>query len=153
MPPLYEWFMTKYFKIAAYISTPIIILSVISIIIITNITQSPEKQPGEKEPDARIRIALLNGCGSEGLALKFADVLRAHGFDVVNGNGGNADSFDFDTSVVVDRKGDREKALIVAEFLGIEYVLDQYSANPYTIEDVVVVLGRDWDSLHITGGE
>ena len=77
----------------------------------------------------------------------FARKLRNDGFDVVNGQGGNADSFDFDTSVVVDRKGERKNAEIVSQSLGIGIILEQRSDDPYLIEDVVVILGRDWSTL------
>lgn len=77
----------------------------------------------------------------------FARKLRDMGFDVVNGLGENADSFDFDISVVVDRKGVRNKAEIVGQALGISVILDQRSDDPYLIEDVTVILGRDWNTL------
>lgn len=145
--------MIKYCKTASFISVPVIVLSVISIAVL----EFSRKDSDDVSPvitlDTSIRIAVFNGCGREGLALVFTDELRAHGFDVVNGNGGNADSFDFDESIVFIRKGDREKAKTVADLLGIGHVIEQYSANPYTIEDVAVVLGRDWDSLNVTGGK
>ena len=73
--------------------------------------------------------------------------------DVVNGLGGNANSFEFDRSVVVDRRGNRGNALAVARSLGIGVILDQRSENPYLIEDVIVVIGRDWDALLFSGKE
>ena len=143
--------MTKQFKITAFISLTIIILSLVSIIILSQSLETSDLTV-EDEINSFIRIAVLNGCGRKGLALIFAQELRALGFDVVNGNGGNADSFDFDKSIVVDRKGNINKAETVAKVLGIQDVLDQYSANPYTIEDVVVILGRDWDTLKRSEG-
>ena len=141
--------MTQHFKITAYVSLSVIALSLISItfLFISSRTFETSKKTVANEIDSGIRVAVLNGCGREGLALVFSQKLRTLGFDVVNGNGGNADSFDFNISVVVDCKGNKKHAEAVAKALGIKNVLDQYSANPYTIEDVVVVLGRDWDSL------
>ncbi len=106
---------------------------------------------GDKKDRSNIRIAVLNGCGREGLATTFATKLRNLGYDVVTGQGGNADSFEFDSSVVVDRKGSKKKAQKVADDLGIREIIDQYSTNVYIIEDVVVILGRDWDTLNISG--
>ena len=65
----------------------------------------------------------------------------------MNGQGDNADSFDFDVSVVVDRKGNRELAERVARDLGIALVISQYAADPYVLEDIEIILGRDWDTL------
>jgi len=77
----------------------------------------------------------------------FSRKLCDMGFDVVNGLGENADSFDFDISVVVDRKGVKNKAVIVGQTLGINVILDQRSSDPYLIEDVTIILGRDWNTL------
>ena len=141
--------MTKLFKITAFISVTIIVISFISIIILYHSLRSTDTAV-DKNNNSIIRIAVLNGCGRKGLATMFARNLRNLGYDVVNGQGGNADSFDFDFSVVLDRKGNRKNAEKVANDLGIKGIIDQYSTNPYIIEDVVVILGRDWDTLKIS---
>lgn len=141
--------MTKLFKITAFISVSIIVISLISILILYHSLRSTDV-PVEKKNSTTIRIAVLNGCGREGLATMFARNLRNLGYDVVNGQGGNADSFDFDVSVVLNRKGNRKNVKKVSDDLGIKEIIDQYSANPYIIEDVVVILGRDWDTLKIS---
>jgi hypothetical protein len=94
-----------------------------------------------------VRVAVYNGCGRPGIASAFVEKLRRDGMDVVNGWGGNADSFEFDRSVVVDRRGDLKKAERVSASLGIKEILAQRSESPYLLEDVVVVIGRDWDAL------
>ena len=94
-----------------------------------------------------VRVAVLNGCGRPGIASAFVEKLRNDGIDVVNGVGGNADSFEFDRSIVVDRRGDRRKAERVSASLGIREILGQRSESPYLLEDVIVVIGRDWDTL------
>ena len=155
--------MTILLKITAFISIAVIVISLITMI---PFLRSPEpadysmettgtetETVRDTESSSDIRIAVLNGCGREGLAILFATSLRSSGFDVVNGQGGNADSYDFDFSVVLDRKGNKKKARAVADELGIDGVVDQYSANPYIIEDIVVILGRDWDTLKISKGD
>ena len=94
-----------------------------------------------------IKVSVLNGCGREGIASLFTEQLRKKGFDVVNGMGKNADSFDFNLSAVVDRKGSPAKTQIVADALGVKTILKQKSSNPYVIEDVVFIIGRDWDTI------
>ena len=115
--------MSKAFKITVSAAIVIIILSILSIVVLYEIKPVP-RESGEKSIDTSIRIAVLNGCGRKGLAALFTKKLRSKGFDVVNGLGGNADSFDFDVSVVVDRKGDYEKARTVGEAIGINDILD-----------------------------
>ncbi|MFC1561146.1 LytR C-terminal domain-containing protein [Candidatus Latescibacterota bacterium] len=127
----------------------IIVISLISIIILYHSLRSTDLHV-EKRNSTNIRIAVLNGCGREGLATLFSGNLRNLGYDVVNGQGGNADSFDFDFSVVLNRKGNRKNAEKVANDLGIKEIIDQYSTNLYIIEDIVVILGRDWDTLKIS---
>ncbi|MBT4483380.1 MAG: LytR C-terminal domain-containing protein [Candidatus Latescibacteria bacterium] len=133
------------------ISLAITIFSLVSLIIL-NRTHKETFKPDRGE-NYSVRVAVFNGCGRVGLASMFAQKLRSDGFDVVNGQGGNADSFDFETSVVVDRKGVGKKAEAVSKALGIEIILEQRSDDPYLIEDVAVVLGRDWSTLLKTKGE
>ncbi|MFA6472611.1 MAG: LytR C-terminal domain-containing protein [Candidatus Latescibacterota bacterium] len=114
-------------------------------------TSAGKGMPVAAKPDStlKVRVSIMNGCGRPGIATIFAQKLRKEGFDVVNGFGENADSFEFDVSVVVDRHGDRKKAEAVAQSLGIKEIIDQRAESPYVIEDVEVVIGRDWNILVI----
>jgi len=141
--------MTKLLRIKVFMSSTVIALSLLSITILYKLPKTADTIV-EKKINSNIRIAVMNGCGREGLASMFAQKLRNIGYDVVNGQGGNADSFDFNVSVVLDRKGNKNYAKTVAKDLGIREILDQYSANPYIIEDLVVIIGRDWDTLKIS---
>ncbi len=134
--------------VVSAVSVLIIMLSVGSIFILYRI-KPPSAIPSSEtaRPEQTVRVVLLNGCGRAGLATQFAEILRSRGYDVMNGQGGNADSFDFDVSVVVDRKGNRALTRRVADDLGIDLVIDQYGADPYVLEDCEIILGKDWDSL------
>jgi hypothetical protein len=94
-----------------------------------------------------VKVEVLNGCGVQGIARRYAEILRRKGFDVVNGNGGNAENFGFLESVVVDRSGDMEKARAVAQALDIRHCVQQIRLDPYRIEEVTVIIGRDFDRL------
>ena len=73
-------------------------------------TQTPEKPlPMERKI---VRVEVLNGCGTPGLAKKVTDFLRIKGFDVVNV--GNAENFEFPETIVVDRVGEMSNAWKVA---------------------------------------
>lgn len=100
-----------------------------------------------------VKLTVMNGCGRSGLASAAVKEIRRRGYDVVNGMGGNADSFDYDTSVIVDRRGMGEKARMLARSFGIKLVVDQRSHDPYMVEDMVVILGRDWDTLALFSKE
>lgn len=70
-------------------------------------------------PDSRVRVQVLNGSSTPGLARLATDQLRDAGFDVVSL--GNARS-PVNTSVVFDRAGKPEIAERVAHALGITRV-------------------------------
>jgi hypothetical protein len=105
------------------------------------------RTPASSDAVEPVRVAVMNGSGVPGVAASFVRNLRLYGFDVVNGNGENADSFDYRKSVVIDRRGNRAWADSAAHVLGIGAVLSQRSESPYLIEDIVVVLGRDFKTL------
>lgn len=97
--------------------------------------------PAVEDPHrGRTRVEVLNGAGVDGLARSVTDSLRVLGFDVVYY--GNARSFDRQVSVVLDRIGSPERALAVAQSLGIPNVRSEPDASLYL--DVSVLLGRDW---------
>lgn len=91
--------------------------------------------------DERVRVEVLNGAGEAGWARRATGWLRDRGFDVVDY--GNADSFDHETSVVMDRVGRPDFARAVADALGITRVRSEPDATLYL--DVSVVLGEDWE--------
>ena len=135
-------------KIVVLVSSAVTVLSLLSIILLNSTISKPADSVNDEFTESKVRIAVFNGCGRSGLAGMFAEILRDEGFDVVNGMGENADSFDFKETLVVDRKGkDPRKAASVAQALGIKDIIIQCSDDPYIIEDVAVILGRDWHTL------
>jgi hypothetical protein len=140
-------YMTTTGKIIIFVSIAVSVLSLSSVAVLRRAVETTSPQP-KPRVDMSIRIAVLNGCGRAGLAGMFAEKLREMGFDVVNGMGENADSFEHTISFVVDRKGDGTgMAKVVADALGIQDIVLQHADDPYLIEDVAVVLGRDWHTL------
>jgi hypothetical protein len=92
-----------------------------------------------------LQIDVQNGSGVQGIADKFTDYLRAHGFDVVEM--GNFSSSDVKTSMVIDRAGNMRNAKRVAESLGIpeKFVIQQMNKNYFL--DATVVIGKDFADL------
>lgn len=87
-----------------------------------------------------VRVEVLNAAGIPDLARDVTDRLRDAGFDVVYF--GNADAFDRDSSLVLDRSDRLDAARAVADVLGIRNVRSQPDSNLYL--DVSVLLGREW---------
>lgn len=106
---------------------------------------------GGSATPAGIRVQVQNGCGVSGAGIKLASVLRrSGGFDVIEI--GNADAFDFERTVVVDRIGDGIAARAVAQALGGPPIVKQRQAGrPYAVTVVVGYDGGRWKKA-LAGG-
>ena len=71
--------------------------------------------------------------------------MRDAGFDIVGT--GNADAFDYEHTLVIDRCGLTDKAVTVGKTLRCERVIVQRIAA--SASDVVVVVGSDWANLEL----
>lgn len=118
------------------------------------VAPSPPSDPGQEGLSAQepviphsrgIRVEVLNGCGEVGVVDQFTRLLRSAGFDVIKT--GNARSFSYLESTVLDRAGRRDYADEVARVLRIRAVIQQIKDDPYRLEDVTVVIGRDHRKL------
>jgi calcineurin-like phosphoesterase len=89
--------------------------------------------------EATVVIEVLNGCGRGGIGDKICELLSREGFDVMFV--GNADDFQYERTLVVDRAGDRTKALGIADLLGAGTVITQ--VNPSSFVEATLVLGKD----------
>lgn len=87
-----------------------------------------------------VRIEVLNGAGTPGIARDATHRLRGAGFDVVFF--GNADHFGHEASVVIDRLGAIDRARAVAAALEIDSVVTAVDSS--LMLEVTVVLGDDW---------
>ena len=62
---------------------------------------------------------------------------------------GNAENFNFPETIVIDRMGKIEYAQQVADVLGTPNVIQQKTPDPFRIEEVTVIIGRDYRGLKI----
>jgi hypothetical protein len=86
-----------------------------------------------------VRVQVLNGCGTRGAGREVANELRLEGYDVADV--GNARSFDFSESMVIDRVG-RGRAREIARALGVENVIIQrIEGSQY---DATMIVGKDF---------
>ena len=102
-------------------------------------TVAPPRNPTTNTM-GRIRVEVLNAGGESGMARVATDRLRDQGFDVVYF--GNADTFDQDSTVVLDRSGRPEAARAVGEVMGTASILSEPDSNLYL--DVTVLVGKEW---------
>lgn len=91
------------------------------------------------------QMEVLNGTGEDNLARKTTRRLRRMGIDILIE--GNAEEFDYNQSLLIDRKGNPELMKILEKRLGCSRVLKQIQENPKV--DVTFIIGRDWHDLKI----
>jgi LCP family protein required for cell wall assembly len=95
-----------------------------------------------------ITIEVLNGNGVAGLAIKTADFLKSLQLNVVKID--NSESFDYDTTLIVDWKGNIEKSLRLATMLGIDPANIVVYDRPEKPLDVTLVLGKNWSEAYMS---
>ena len=105
----------------------------------------------ESEGYSEIHIEVLNGCGENGIAQRIGKQLRAFGFDVITI--ANAPTFNYPETIVIDRVGNPEFARLVAEILGTKNRIQQVIPDPFRIEEVTIVVGRDYKRLGLMAGQ
>jgi hypothetical protein len=94
----------------------------------------------DRAPDSvRIRVQVLNGTTTRGLARRATMLLRDRGFDVVETGTISASR---DTTIVLDLSGHPDWAQRVARALGTARVESRTDSSRYL--DVAVVLGSTW---------
>jgi hypothetical protein len=96
-----------------------------------------------RDCEMQIVLEVLNGCGVKGLAEEVREFLCDRGFDVMFV--GNADDFHYSETMIIDRSGDRSKALAAAEALGGCGVVYQVDTSCFV--DATVVIGSDLVTL------
>jgi hypothetical protein len=102
----------------------------------------PERAPAPDLTDRtrpRVKVQVLNATTTRGLARRATALLRDRGFDVVEM--GTAPER-LDSSVVLDRAGNADRARRVAEALGGARVEARPDTSRYL--DVTVLIGRSW---------
>ena len=108
---------------------------------------TPEVVPEAPQVSHNIRVEILNGCGTGGIANEIGQKLRDFGIDVMTL--GNAENFNFPETIVIDRMGKIEYARQVANVLGTPNVIQQKTPDPFRIEEVTVIIGRDYRGLEV----
>jgi len=117
----------------------------------TAATPPPEHVAQAKVAPANVHVVVENGSGRSGLGRRMADALRAHGYVV--DSVGNADSFDYDTTVIREHS----KVPGVGEQVRSQIALKTATVTPAPLAtakapepgDVTVIVGRDFASASL----
>jgi hypothetical protein len=101
--------------------------------------------PSSTQDTEAVRVEVLNGCGAPQIAARLTRRARELGLDVIDQ--GNAETFAFRESMVIDRSGNMDRASAVANLLGIPICVQQITHDPSVLAEVSVIIGRDYEKL------
>ncbi len=111
---------------------------------------STETASGE---ELMISVEILNGTNRNGLASRTAQLFKSFGYEVVHV--ANAESFDYEATLVLDRSGNINKAQKVANIITckhvntvLEEIPEEAETEPDKIVDVTIILGKDFDGRY-----
>ena len=91
----------------------------------------------------RLKVEVLNGSGDRGAAGQVGDFLLSLDYDVVAVD--NAESFDHETSVLLDRSGIGLPLAELGARIGADSIV--VAPDPDLLLDATLILGRDWRRL------
>lgn len=97
---------------------------------------------------SRLKVTVLNGCGTADIARVVAERLSRDGFKIVAT--ANAANFDYPKTVIRYRQGRYQEAKGVAK-LFIGSVLEPLSQGEEGSSDVVVIVGKDYERRYLPG--
>ena len=128
------------------------------VLLVTALHQNFDQREEEREKTGKplkaslhlqepIRVEVLNGCGISQVAARLTKKSRGLGLDVIHE--GNAVSFNFLHTMVIDRGGDPGKARQVASVLGIPHCIQQITEDAYRLADVSIIIGRDYLQMNL----
>lgn len=95
-----------------------------------------------KEKSGDLRVIILNGNGSPGVARKAADALIGKGFKIIDVK--NADKFDYaETQIIIYEKDQKKNADKVQRLLGRGAIA--LKSMPQDVVDVLIIVGKDFE--------
>jgi LCP family protein required for cell wall assembly len=87
-------------------------------------------------------VSIVNGTQQEGLATETATLLGTSGINVASV--GNADRFDYETTVIYDYRGKPQTARYLAQILGLPESAIVTAEPTTSLYDIQIVLGADY---------
>jgi hypothetical protein len=135
----------------------IIFLTIFIMVFVLSMLMTPSEVTVVQTERGVVRVQILNGCGASGAGDEMTRALAESSnqifFDVIDR--GNADVYNFDKTLVIDRRGNKEAghfskpAYQVAHLLSTgpdELLIQRLSDNLLDI-DVTIIVGADYKSI------
>ena len=133
----------------------IIFLSVFIVVFVVSMLIPESGKEAVKDRPHIVRLQLMNGCGVKGAAEEMTNALRESSKDVIFDiiDIGNAETFNFENTLVIDRKGNPAEpgaysaaAMFIGDILKVkpqQLILEKLSDNLLDI-DATVIIGSDY---------
>ena len=103
------------------------------------------KTPYEKKTGHKIQVEIWNGCGISNLAVMYTDFLRNEGLDVLDSK--NADHFNYLETTILHHRGEKNRALVLADILKIDINSIVNDKNENLFYDLTLIIGKDYIDL------
>jgi hypothetical protein len=134
-----------------WLKTLIIVFCVIDMVLVyfavrqcsSPVEQAPQTEVQGREE--RLQVEVLNGCGVDGVADKFTRYLREKNLDVVKTD--NYESYNLLRTVIIDRQGNMENAVRIAEILGLGEDRILQEIHEEYLNDATILIGKDFRQL------
>ena len=99
----------------------------------------------EKKTGHKVQVEIWNGCGISNLAMMYTDFLRNEGLDVLDSK--NADHFNYLETTILHHRGEKNRALVLADILKIDESSIVDDKNENLFYDLTLIIGQDYMNL------
>lgn len=114
---------------------------------IEQIQESISLAINEDENPEKITVEILNGTDQSGLARKTAEIFKSLGYEIYQYE--NAETFDYEKTVIIDRRGNASEAQEIADEINTSNVITEFSSETSNAVDVTIILGKDFDGRYV----
>jgi hypothetical protein len=98
------------------------------------------------EENLTVRLEILNGTEINKLALNTANLFKKYGYQI--DFFGNAEKHDYDSTIVIDRKGKKDITQKIADLIKCKNIISQITQEQSSLVDVTIILGKDFDGQY-----
>jgi anionic cell wall polymer biosynthesis LytR-Cps2A-Psr (LCP) family protein len=109
--------------------------------------------------DSFLTVEVLNGTAVNGLAGRTAEMLRGLGYDIISVD--NADTLDYEKTLIIDRSGDEEQVMRLAKLIRCDNIRFETPAEDSPEEGILLqdleynsgitlIIGKDFNGRYVT---
>jgi polyisoprenyl-teichoic acid--peptidoglycan teichoic acid transferase len=100
-----------------------------------------------KDEKLVVSLEIQNGTTRNGLASRTAQIFKSYGYEIASLK--NADSNNYENTVILDKKGDPAAAQRVANLIKCQKIHTDVDQNRDETVDIIIILGKDFDGRYV----